>query len=484
MENKLFNINHDFLWGASTAANQVEGAWNVDGKGPSVMDSLSTIPGSSHRVEEDDITKDTYFSSHHASKFYENYQEDIRLMGEMGLKAYRMSIAWTRIFPKGVEEEPNEAGLAFYDKVFDELKKYGIEPIVTISHYESPWYLAKRGGWTNREMIEHYLKYCEVLFKRYKNKVTYWMTFNEINCALNQFGIRSALGTSFKMNSPENNEQTRFQALHHQFVASAQAVRLAKKINPHFKVGCMIATMISYPLTCHPLDVWANYQNEQMKNMFCSDVMVRGYYPNYAKKYMRDHGIELDIEADDLAIMRQVTVDFYACSYYQTICISGQAEGTHLGQGKANGNLISDFGVKNPYLKESEWGWQIDSLGFRYMLNQIYDRYQIPIMIVENGLGAVDELTDDHKIHDNYRIAYLKEHVKELIHAIEDGVEVIGYMPWSAIDLIALSTGNIRKRYGFIYVDVDDQGKGSYQRFPKDSYYWYKQVIATNGSEI
>lgn len=473
-------IPNDFLWGASTAANQIEGGWNEDGKGVSVIDTIATDHAKGIRVEVPSAFEEEYYSSHKAVDFYHHYKEDIKLMGEMGLKAYRMSIAWTRIYPKGIENEPNEAGLLFYDRVFEELSNYGIEPIVTISHYESPWYLAERGGWTNRSMIDHYLKYCQTLFERYHGKVKYWITFNEINCTLVNFGIRTAVGLNVSIPSEINNEQTRYQALHHQFLASAKAVKLAHEFDPTLKIGCMIASMVGYPLTSHPQDVFTTLQYEQMKNMFCSDVMIRGYYPSYAKRYFDEHQITIQMESEDLQILAEGCVDFYSCSYYQSLCVSGQEEGEALGKNKAAGNLISGFGVKNPYLKESEWGWQIDATGLRYLLNTVYDRYQIPIMIVENGLGAKDELIDG-QVNDQYRIDYLKEHIQAMQEAIKDGVEVIGYMPWSAIDLVALSTGGVEKRYGFIYVDTNNRGEGTFKRYPKASYYWYKKVIESNG---
>lgn len=473
----------DFLWGASTAANQIEGAWNEDGKGVSVIDTIATDMDEGVRVEVASAFEDEYYSSHKAVDFYHHYQEDIKLMGEMGLKAYRMSIAWTRIYPNGIEEEPNEAGLQFYDRIFEELSKYDIEPIVTISHYESPWYLAERGGWTNRKMIDHYLKYCQTLFERYHEQVSYWITFNEINCTLVNFGIRTAVGLNASIPSEINNDNTRYQALHHQFLASAQAVKMAHDIDPTLKVGCMIASMVGYPLTSDPQDVFSTLQYEQMKNMFCSDVMIRGYYPSYSKRYFDEHHISFHTEPGDQQILAEGCVDFYSCSYYQSLCVSGQEEGEALGKDKAAGNLISGFGVKNPYLQESEWGWQIDATGLRYLLNTVYDRYQIPIMIVENGLGAKDELING-KIDDQYRIDYLQAHVEALMEAIKDGVNVIGYMPWSAIDLVALSIGSIEKRYGFIYVDANNQGEGSFKRYPKASYYWYKHVIESNGQSI
>lgn len=476
-------IKNDFLWGSATAANQIEGAWQQDGKGISVIDTLSTDFNAGVRKESDSAFEEEFYSSHKAIDFYNNYKEDIKLMAGMGLKAYRMSIAWTRIFPNGDDEKPNEKGLEFYDNVFNELKKYNIEPIVTISHYEPPLKMACEGGWTNRKMIDCYLKYCETIFKRYKEKVKYWLTFNEINCTLVPFGIRTAVGLNINMDSEENNDKVRYQALHHQFVASAKAVKLAHEINPDFKVGCMIATMTAYPLTCHPEDVLATLKHQQMRNYFCSDVMVRGYYPSYSKVFFEENNISIEMLDEDSEVLKDGCVDFYSCSYYQTYCVSGRNEGEGVAKDKAAGNLISGLGLKNPYLEASEWGWQIDSLGLRYLLNTVYDRYQIPIMILENGLGAKDEVVNG-EINDVYRIAYLKEHIKALKDAINDGVNVIAYTTWSAIDLVALSTGSMEKRYGFIYVDLNSKGEGSNRRIPKKSYYWYKNVIESNGEKI
>ncbi|KAB1438445.1 glycoside hydrolase family 1 protein [Candidatus Galacturonibacter soehngenii] len=464
----------DFLWGASTAANQVEGAWNEDGKGISVADVLAKGVNGAMREETPQIYPERYYPSHVASDFYHHYKEDIQMFHQMGLKAYRMSIAWTRIFPNGYEDKPNVKGLEFYDAVIDELIKYNIEPVVTISHYEPPFSFALKGGWSNREMIDHYLRYCKVLFTRYKSKVKYWITFNEINCLLVPFGIMTAGGIYSSIHSEKNTEQIRFQALHHQFVASAKAVQLAHKIDKSYQVGCMIAYMANYPLTCKPIDVWTAKHEDQMKNMFCGDVMVRGEYPGFAIRYMKENNIDVEMQREDEEIIKNGTVDFYSCSYYMTNCIAAQTDVE-----KTEGNLIQ--GLKNPYLQASEWGWQIDPLGLRWVLNKVFDRYQKPIMIVENGLGAIDVVEEDGSIKDDYRIDYLSQHIKELKEAKMDGVNVIGYLPWSAIDLIALSTGSMEKRYGFIHVDVDNEGKGSLKRMPKKSFYWYKQVIKSNG---
>ncbi len=464
----------NFLWGASTAANQVEGGWNEDGKGISVVDVQAN--GERAREVTDGVIPGRFYSSHKASDFYHHYKEDIALFAEMGLKAYRMSIAWTRIFPTGKEEEPNEAGLEYYDRIFDELEKYGIEPIVTILHYEAPYELSLEGGWANRGMIDHYLHYCETIFKRYKDKVRYWLPFNEINCAQVMFGVMTACGINCDIFDEKNTEELRFQALHHQFVASAKAVALGHEINPDFQFGSMTASMLNYPLTSHPDDVLLAQQTNQVKYLFCSDVLCRGRYPGYILRYMRENNIHVEMQPEDADILKKGTVDFISTSYYMTYCIGNDRSAE-----KVSGNLLE--GMKNPYLTASEYGWQIDPTGLRILLNQLYDRYQKPIMIVENGLGSQDVL-ENGAIHDDYRIEYLRQHIKVLEEAIADGVEVIGYMPWSAIDLIALSTGNIEKRYGFVYVDADNQGNGSYNRIRKDSFYWYQKVIATNGVEL
>lgn len=400
----------------------------------------------------------------------------------MGFKVFRMSINWTRIFPTGMEETPNEAGLAFYDKVFDELNKYGIEPLATISHYEMPYALVENyNGWASRSCIQYFLNYCKAIFERYQNKVKYWLTFNEINAGTGTMGAVLSLGTiqgyEGSVLQVPDDKQTRYQAMHHQFVASALAVKYAHEHYPQFKMGnmCIFATM--YPLTCNPDDVIECQKEMQYMNWFASDIQVRGAYPYYAKRFFEENGIEIKKEAGDDAILAEGTVDFYTFSYYTSNCVTTDKDAVG-----ANGNLLG--GVKNPYLKVSDWGWQIDPQGLRYCLNELYGRYQIPLMVVENGLGAYDNLEEDGSIHDSYRIDYLREHIKQMEEAVKDGVDLMGYTPWGWIDVVSASTGEMAKRYGFVYVNKYDDGTGDLGRRRKDSFYWYKKVIESNGDVL
>lgn len=476
------SFNKDFLWGGATAANQFEGGWDVDGKGPSTSDVLTggthTIP---RRITPEIIAGGNY-PSHEGIDFYHHYKEDIALFAEMGFKTFRMSIAWTRIFPKGNEQEPNEAGLIFYDQVFAELKKYNIEPLVTISHYEMPFYLTQNyNGWASREVVDFYVTYCKVLFNRYKDVVKYWLTFNEINCGTMALGGYLALGIMNEkteiFTEQKDIPQLRFQALHHQFVASALAVKMGHEINPNFQIGCMLAYMTFYPLTCNPDDVVLAQQRDSISNHLCGDVQVRGEYPYFASRFFKENNIVLDIQEGDAEILKAGTVDYYTFSYYMSNCISANPN-----QESTAGNLMG--GAKNPYLQASDWGWQIDPKGLRYTLNHIYARYQIPLMVVENGLGAFDNIEVDGSINDTYRIDYLREHIKQMEEAIEDGVDLIGFTPWGCIDLVSASTGEMEKRYGFIYVDKDNNGVGTLARKKKKSFDWYKKVISSNGQDL
>ncbi len=473
----------NFLWGGATAANQHEGGWNEGGKGPNVPDHVRGGNLSTPRIWDKEIDPSAYYPSHQATDFYHHYEEDIDLMGEMGFKCFRMSINWARIYPTGMEEKPNQEGLDFYHKVFERCKKNGIEPLVTLSHYELPWGLSEKyNGWLGREVIDYFMRYCNTVFEEYKDEVKYWLTFNEINVGMNSFGAVLSLGMQgidhgmmFRTNV---TDQERFQALHHQFIASAKAVALGHKINPDFKIGNMIAGNLPYAFTPNPADVLKADDTFNMFNYFCGDVQVRGHYPYYAKRYFTEHNISIHKEPGDDEILANGTVDFYSFSYYMSSCVSTDPSVTE----KAGGNM--SVGIKNPYLEASEWGWQIDPVGLRIYLNRIYGRYEIPLMIVENGLGANDERSEDGLFHDTYRIDYLRKHIEAMKEAVEDGVELMGYTMWGCVDLVSASTGEMKKRYGFIYVDRDNDGNGDFHRERKDSFYWYKKVIESNGEDL
>ncbi len=478
----MTGFRKDFLWGGATAANQIEGAWDVDGKGIAVPDLCTNgtrkVPKRITRTFEPDCK----YPSHEAVDFYHHYKEDIALLAEMGYKVFRLSIAWTRIFPTGMESEPNEKGLEFYDRVFDECQKHGIEPLVTISHYEMPYALVEKyKGWLGRECIDYYVNYCKAIFERYKGKVKYWITFNEINVGTLPMGNILSLGTidekTQSFADQVDNPQHRFQGLHHQFVASAKAVKLAHDNYPDYKVGNMVLFTVGYPYTCDPADIVEAQKYNQMLTWYCSDIQVRGEYPYFAKRYFEENGITIAMEENDTQILKEGTVDFYSFSYYMTSCVTTKED-----VAKTEGNM--SLGIMNPYLEASDWGWQIDPIGLRYALNEIYSRYQIPMMVVENGLGAYDEIEADGSINDDYRIDYLRKHIEQMKEAVNDGVELWGYTPWGCIDLVSASTGEMAKRYGFIYVEKYDDGTGSLKRRKKKSFDWYKNVIATNGEEL
>lgn len=472
----------NFLWGGAVAAHQCEGGWNEDGKGIGVPDIITSGSHTVPRRVDSSLGPELFYPTHEAIDFYHHYEEDIALFAEMGFKVFRLSINWPRIFPAGEEEKANEKGLAYYDKVFDCCRKHHIEPLVTISHYELPYALVEKyNGWADRRLIDLYMNYCKVIFERYKDKVKYWLTFNEINCGTLFTGTTIAISTVQGYTGPSLEApvtmQTRYQALHHQFVAAARAVNYAHENYPQFKMGNMIAFLPDYPYTCNPDDVLAVQSNMRMVNWFCSDVQVRGSYPSYSRRFFAENNVEIKMEPGDLEELKKGTVDFYTFSYYMTFCVS-----TDPSVECAAGNLLG--GAKNPYLKASDWGWQIDPKGLRWTLNEIYDRYQIPLMVVENGLGAHDVKAEDGRIHDEYRIDYLRQHIEQMGEAIADGVDLIGYTPWGCIDLVSLSTGEMAKRYGFIYVNKFDDGTGDLRRERKDSFYWYQKVIATNGGDL
>ncbi|MDF1494313.1 glycoside hydrolase family 1 protein [Caproiciproducens sp. CPB-2] len=477
-----------FFWGGALAANQVEGAWNVDGKGPSVADVATYKPGTdvkdykAHVAMNDEVIavaladpNDTYYPKRRGIDFYHRYKEDLTLFAEMGFTMLRISIAWSRIFPTGEETKPNEKGLQFYSSLFAEMHRLHIEPLVTLSHYEMPLALAtKYNGWADRRVIERFVRFCHVCFERYKNDVKYWLTFNEVDSV-----IRHPFTTAGIVPSrvPEDKLlETCYQALHHQFVASALVVRDCHQIIPGSKVGCMLTKLTTYARTCAPEDELAT-QAKNLENLFYADVQVWGEYPRLILKMFERKGINLKTEPGDAEILKTGCVDFVSFSYYMSMTESADPKAE-----RTPGNTV--LGVKNPYLPTNDWGWQVDPKGLRYSLIELYDRYRLPLMVVENGIGAKDTVEEDGSIHDFYRIEYFRQHISEMSKAIDEGVEMLGYTSWAPIDLISASTNQMSKRYGFIYVDQDDMGQGSLTRSRKDSFAWYKKVIATNGGDL
>lgn len=478
----IMPLSKEFLWGGATAANQCEGAYREGGRGLANVDVIPHGPDRRSVMtgvrKMEGIEEGYYYPALEGIDFYHHYKEDIAMFAEMGFKTFRMSIGWSRIFPKGDEAEPNEEGLAFYEDVFRECKKYGIEPLVTITHFDCPMHLIREyGGWKNRRLIELYKKLVTVLFTRYKGLVKYWITFNEINMILHL----PFMGAGLQFEEGENQEEAKYVSAHHELVASAWATKIAHEIDPENKVGCMMAAGNYYPYSCKPEDVWEALGKDR-ENMLFIDVQARGSYPNYAKKLFEKKNINLGMTAEDEQILREHTVDFISFSYYSSRCITTQEN-----VGETIGNAFK--GTKNPYLQSSQWGWQIDPLGLRTTMNMLYDRYQKPLFIVENGLGAKDELIPDGNgswtVEDDYRIEYLKAHIEAFKAAVEeDGVELLGYTTWGCIDLVSASTGEMSKRYGFIYVDRKDDGSGTLARYRKKSFYWYKQVIESNGENL
>ncbi|HHF3149754.1 TPA: glycoside hydrolase family 1 protein [Vibrio diabolicus] len=461
----MIKFPDNFLWGGAIAANQVEGAYNLGGKGLSTSDMLPNGILSPHQTREERTPgiKDL------AIDFYNRYPEDIALFKEMGFTCLRLSIAWSRIFPNGDELEPNEEGLAFYDKIFDELAKHNMQPFVTLSHYEMPYALVENyGGWSDRRVIEFFERYAKTVLERYKDKVKLWLTFNEINMSLHAPFTGVGL-------QEDASEQEIYQAIHHQLVANAKAVKLCQQIVPNGKIGNMLLGAINYPYTCNPDDVLAA-MHENNKWLFFGDVQTRGQYPSYMKRYFRENGIEIQMEEGDLEEIASASVDFISFSYYASGCASADPKQ------KEVGNIVDS--VPNPYLEKSQWGWLIDPKGLRVLLNFLHDRYQKPLFIVENGLGARDEFDENGEIQDDYRISYLNDHLVQAHEAILDGVELMGFTSWGPIDLVANSTAEMSKRYGYIYVDRHDDGQGTLERKRKKSFYWYQDVIRTSGGSL
>ena len=470
----------DFLWGGAVAAHQLEGAYDRDGKGLSIMDVVTSGDVNTRRRITGEILKGENYPNHEAIDFYDYYKEDIRLFAEMGFKCFRTSIAWTRIFPNGDEEQPNEAGLKFYDDMFDECLKCGIEPVITLSHFEMPLYLVQEyGGWRNRKLIDFFVKFAVTCFERYKDKVKYWMTFNEIN---NQADIGDGFmlyaNSGVVVKPEENVEELMYQASHYELVASAEAIKAGHKINPEFQIGCMIAMCPIYPATCRPEDI-LQAEKAMQKRYYYADVHVKGEYPVNILKYWERKDLKIDVTEEDLSVLKQGCVDYIGFSYYMSFCTKAEPDNPEYDYRGEKDR------IKNQYVKTSEWGWQIDPIGLRYSLNWFTDRYKVPLFIVENGFGAYDTLEEDGSIHDPYRVEYLQHHISEMKKAVEeDGVDLGGRRIIKKIDLVSAGSGEMDKRYGFIYVEKHNDGTGDLSRRKKDSFEWYKEVISTNGENI
>lgn len=475
-------FSKDFLWGGAVAAHQLEGGVLNTSKGYSVADVLTAGAHGVPRRITDGVLEGEYYPNHEAIDFYSRYKEDIALFAQMGFKCFRTSIAWTRIFPTGIEEEPNEEGLQFYDDLFDELLKYNIEPVITLSHFEMPYFLAKEyKGFYDRRCIDLFVKFAKVCFERYKGKVKYWMTFNEIN---NQKNYKNDLfgwcDSGVIFSEFEKPEEAMYQTAHHELVASAYAVKELRKIDPESVIGCMIAMVPIYPYSCKPSDQILAL-TAMHDRFFFADVHCRGHYPKYALKEWEIKGYDIKITEEDTKILKKGVVDYIGFSYYMTNVVDSSA----FKDVSESVDGSSEHTVKNPYISESDWGWAIDPEGLRYALNLFYERYELPLFIVENGFGAIDIKEEDGTCNDDYRIDYFREHIKEMKKAVEiDGVELMGYTPWGCIDLVSFTTGEMKKRYGFIYVDKDNEGNGTLERSKKKSFDWYKKVIETNGEDL
>ncbi len=481
MKNVPTGFPKDFLWGGAVAACQIEGAWDADGRGPSTSDIHAYDKGinRAHIVKEgggdlekikfalDD--KEGYYPKRFGIDFYHTYKEDLAYLKEMGFKAFRTSISWSRIFPKGDEDEPNEAGLRFYDNLIDEILKKGMEPVITMSHYDIPIYLVTEyGGFANRKVIDFFVHYAKVLLERFKGKVKYWIVCNQVNLVPTvQFG---SLG--IYDGQAENMEELMYQAVHNQFVACAKVIKLGRLIDPNTRLGTMVADGTFYPATCNPKDIVLTLKKNRMQYFF-TDVQLRGEYPVYALRYFKENGINIKMECGDEELLKNYTADFLGISYYYTRIVD-----------HTKNNMTPFDGEQNPYLEPTPWEWRADPLGFYNSLSQYWDRYQVPLMIAENGLGALDTVETDGSIHDPYRIDYLRKHIKQMKECVLDGVNIIGYLSWGPIDIVSSSSAEMSKRYGYVYVDLDDLGNGTGKRMRKDSFYWYKKVIETNGEDL
>lgn len=484
-------IPKGFLWGGSISAAQAEGAWDEGGRGPVQVDfaNAGTAIESRkvyYRKKDGDrdscpVTKripkdalyqlfdDVHYPNHTGADFYHRYKEDIALFAEMGFKTFNTTISWARIYPNGKAGGANKEGVSFYHDLFKECRRYGIDPIITLYKYDEPVFFEKAyGGWSNRGMIDEFVAFAKLCLEEYSCYINKWITFNEINVSL----LFTQDGADSQLN------QEKYEELHNQMLAAAKVVKMAHDKDPEIKVGCMIAGVCDYPLTCDPKDVMEAYRFFQNNFAYCADTMMRGAYPSYAERIWKEKGVELAVSLQDKQILEEGQADFLSFSYYMSLCIT-----THKDEGENSGGNVFT-GRKNPYLTYSDWGWAMDPLGFKYFLHILNDRYQKPLFVVENGLGAYDKISEDGKIHDEYRISYLKEHIAAMKEAIEEGVNLFGYTTWGCLDLVSFSTGQMDKRYGFLYVDMNDKGEGNLRRIKKDSFYWYQKVIESNGEVL
>lgn len=478
----MTGFKENFLWGGAVAAHQIEGAWDVDGKGVSIADVMTAGEHGVPREITDGVISGKNYPNHEAIDFYHRYKEDIALFAEMGFKSFRTSINWTRIFPNGDDEQPNEKGLQFYDDLFDELIKYDIEPVVTLSHFEFPYTIYKKyGGFKNKKIIDLFVKYAETVMERYKDKVKYWMTFNEINNQADGYrDLHVFTNSAMTFKDGDNKAELVYQASLNELIASAKVVKLGHKINPDFEIGCMMAYVPVYPFSSNPDDMMASVK-AMNRRFFYNDIHAKGEIPNYTLRKWDRLGYQIDYSDEELQVLREGTVDFIGLSYYMSNTVTEIEEVT----GRKDGTDDELKFTNNPYLNVSDWEWPIDPVGLRYILNILDQRYDLPLFIVENGFGAYDKISDDGEIYDDYRIEYLKAHIEEMKKAVEiDGVDLIGYTPWGCIDIVSFGTGEMEKRYGFIYVDKDNDGKGTLERKKKKSFSWYKKVIESNGEDL
>lgn len=477
---KTNRFPENFKFGGAVAACQVEGAYDIDGRKPSTSD----IHVYDTNLERNNIKKEgggtldeiktaledteNYYPKRHGIDFYHTYKEDLKMLAELGLETFRTSISWSRIFPNGNEETPNEAGLAFYDKLIDEILANDMEPVITMAHYDLPIHLVTEyGGFSNRKIIEFFTRYSRVLLERYGHKVDKWIVFNQVNLVPTvQFGSLEIYD-----NQAENMEELMYQAVHNQFIAAAKTKEIATELGLSANIGTMIADCTYYPATCRPEDVVWTMKKNRMQ-YFYTDVQLRGHYPQYALKYFEDQNFAIKMEQGDKELLKENTMDFLGISYYSSKVAEFEKH-----------TMLSDSAGQNPYLRPTPWDWRVDPLGFYNSISQYWDRYGVPIMIAENGFGAIDKL-EDETVHDNYRVNYYKDHLKVLKECMDEGVEIISFLAWGPIDIVSSSSSEMSKRYGFIYVDIDDLGNGSKNRLKKDSFDWYQKVIKTHGESL